>query len=124
VAAAEAFDAPTVQRPGGFVSPELVSTVVHDGATGAPSVLTPPSTKSLVPPPSANPAGAMANVELPLPAHLIGLPAIEQVFSTSELAAIERERNRKIPPWLLLLLFVGAVGLALVLTIALARALR
>jgi hypothetical protein len=79
--------------------------------------------QSVVPPPSANPAGAMANVELPLPAHLIGLPPIEKVFSTSELSAIEH-RARKVPPWLLAVAFVAALAIALGVTIALGRALR
>jgi eukaryotic-like serine/threonine-protein kinase len=135
-APAQPFESPTVQRPAGFgaaaaaaaaaapVRPDQVKTAMHTSAPPHEAFLTPPSVSSLAPPPTANPAGAVSNVELPLPAHLIGLPPIEQVFSTSELEAIARERNRKVPPWLLLLLFLAAVGVALGLTIALARALR
>jgi hypothetical protein len=118
--------APAAARPGFGVSPELVSTVLHDPRQleDAADGMRPPSMHQLVPPPSANPAGAMTNVELPLPAHLIGLPPIEQVFTTSELSAIEEYRTRKLPPWALVLLFVLAIAIALGLTIAIARALR
>ncbi len=126
------FDGPApVAKPGFGVAPELVSTMLHDPSREPPvddsrasqPVLTPPSVHQLVPPPSANPAGAMSNVELPMPAHLIGLPALEQVFTTSEMHSID-QRARKLPTWALVLLFVLALAIALGVTIALARALR
>jgi serine/threonine-protein kinase len=121
-------EVPTVIEPvsqgRGFVAAPNVRTMIHDpNAPAVQASLTPPHVQSVVPPPSANPAGAMAHAELPLPAHLIGLPPIEQVFNTNELAAIE-QRAKKFPPWLLVVFFVAAVSVALGLTIAIGRALR
>ena len=39
-------------------------------------------------------------------------------------AAAAATRARAVPPWLLAILFIGAIGIALALTIMIARALR
>jgi hypothetical protein len=124
VQVATVIDATSVPTGRGFVAAPNAKTAMHDvGTAAADAVLTPPHVQSFVPPPSANPAGAMVNVELPLPAHLIGLPPIEQAFTTDQQNVIE-QRARKVPPWLLPVLFVVALSVALGLAIAIGRAVR
>jgi serine/threonine protein kinase len=109
--------------PGGHgLPPDMVQTLIGQQSPFAPSTV-PSGTPSGMPATTggypAAPYGAAG--ELPLPAHLIGLPGYADLpppYVAPVTARVQRSR-----PWLLPLLFVVALVGALAVTIGLAKAL-
>jgi serine/threonine protein kinase len=98
------------------LGPDQVATMMIE--IGPPGPMPPTSS------PAGTPAGMPPMAELPLPAHLIGLPSYDMAPPEAPRAPmttpVELAPRR---PWLLPLAFLLAVGVALAATIGLARAL-
>ena len=110
-----AADAPTMLN-----MPSPFASMPTPPPTGTPAGMSPASTGAYAPPISANPPGAPPMADLPLPAHLIGLPVSHEPERAPTAIPVDLSTWRG---WLLVLAFVISVAVALAATIGLARAL-